>query len=137
MRDVLLKRWNEMGEKIAAVAREFPEDRYDLPPAEGMRSFGEQLRHLAFWNDYAGKTLRGEAADGAANTLPRAAHATRAQVVAAVERSFGAVSAALAAASPAPDLDTAVAFLEHNGEHYGQLAVYYRLHGMVPPASRG
>jgi hypothetical protein len=136
MEEVLQKRWNELGDKVVALAREFPEERYEQPPAAGMRSFGEQLRHLAFWNEYAGKTLRGEAADGEANTLPHAGNTTRAEVVSAVERSFGAVSAALAA-SPDPDVDTAVTFLEHGGEHYGQLAVYYRLHGMVPPASRG
>jgi hypothetical protein len=26
--------------------------------------------------------------------------------------------------------------IEHSGEHYGQLVVYYRLAGMVPPDSR-
>ena len=26
--------------------------------------------------------------------------------------------------------------MEHAGEHYGQLVVYYRVSGMVPPASR-
>jgi hypothetical protein len=26
--------------------------------------------------------------------------------------------------------------LEHSGEHYGQLVVYYRVAGMVPPESR-
>jgi hypothetical protein len=26
--------------------------------------------------------------------------------------------------------------IEHAGEHYGQLVVYYRLNGMIPPASR-
>ncbi len=25
---------------------------------------------------------------------------------------------------------------EHSGEHYGQLVVYYRINGIVPPASR-
>jgi hypothetical protein len=29
-----------------------------------------------------------------------------------------------------------VTFTEHSGEHYGQLVVYYRLSGLVPPASR-
>ena len=27
-------------------------------------------------------------------------------------------------------------FTEHNGEHYGQMVVYYRLNGLVPPESR-
>jgi len=29
-----------------------------------------------------------------------------------------------------------IGFLEHAGEHYGQLVVYYRLNGIVPPESR-
>jgi hypothetical protein len=32
--------------------------------------------------------------------------------------------------------DYAHGFIEHCAEHYGQLAVYYRLAGMVPPESR-
>jgi hypothetical protein len=26
--------------------------------------------------------------------------------------------------------------LEHTGEHFGQLVVYYRINGMIPPESR-
>jgi hypothetical protein len=32
--------------------------------------------------------------------------------------------------------DWAYGFIEHMGEHYGQLAVYYRVAGLVPPESR-
>ena len=32
--------------------------------------------------------------------------------------------------------DQAWGFIEHSGEHYGQLVVYYRVAGLVPPASR-
>ena len=32
--------------------------------------------------------------------------------------------------------DLAYGFIEHSGEHYGQLVVYYRLSGLVPPESR-
>jgi hypothetical protein len=32
--------------------------------------------------------------------------------------------------------DLAYGFIEHLGEHYGQLVVYYRLSGLVPPESR-
>ena len=32
--------------------------------------------------------------------------------------------------------DYAYGFIEHSGEHYGQLVVYYRLAGLVPPESR-
>jgi len=33
-------------------------------------------------------------------------------------------------------LDMAYGLIEHSGEHYGQLAVYYRVAGLVPPESR-
>ena len=33
-------------------------------------------------------------------------------------------------------LDIANGLIEHSGEHYGQLVVYYRLAGLVPPESR-
>ena len=32
--------------------------------------------------------------------------------------------------------DGAWGLIEHSGEHYGQLVVYYRVAGMVPPESR-
>ena len=32
--------------------------------------------------------------------------------------------------------DYAWGFVEHSGEHYGQLVVYYRVMGLVPPESR-
>jgi hypothetical protein len=32
--------------------------------------------------------------------------------------------------------DLAWGFLEHSGEHYGQLVVYYRVASLVPPESR-
>ena len=32
--------------------------------------------------------------------------------------------------------DLAYALIEHSGEHYGALVVYYRANGMVPPESR-
>ena len=33
-------------------------------------------------------------------------------------------------------IDIANGIIEHSGEHYGQLVVYYRLAGLVPPESR-
>ena len=32
--------------------------------------------------------------------------------------------------------DVAYSLVEHSGEHYGQLVVYYRNNGLVPPESR-
>jgi hypothetical protein len=33
--------------------------------------------------------------------------------------------------------ETVITFIEHNCEHDGQLVVYGRLNGIIPPASRG
>jgi hypothetical protein len=32
--------------------------------------------------------------------------------------------------------DLAYGLIEHSAEHYGQLVVYYRANGLVPPESR-
>lgn len=138
-REMLAARWKEIGDKVIALAEEFPSDRYDEHPAEGARSFGEQLRHVAFWNQYLRATLHGENPDGSANALQRAAHATKGKVVSALRESFDAVHADIERNGIANDpqkVDTVVSYLGHNAEHYGQLAVYCRLSGRVPPASR-
>jgi len=138
-RDVLIARWSEIGDKVVALAEEFPAERYEVSPVEGVRTFGDQLRHVAFWNAYVGKTLRREEADGAANELPREEYAGKDAVVRALRGSFDEVGEALAAGKTTPetaDLDSLVSFIQHGAEHYGQLVVYYRLSGLVPPASR-
>jgi hypothetical protein len=138
-RDVLLEHWSEIGEKVVKLAEEFPEDKYEFRPVAGVRTFGDQLRHVAFWNGYVAKKARGEKADGKQNELPKAEYATKASVVAALKSSLAEATALLknGPATPSPKLiDLWDSFTEHSGEHYGQMVVYYRLNGIVPPASR-
>ena len=140
MRDMLATRWNEIGDKVVQLAEAVPEGAYERRPAPDVRTFAEQLRHLAFWNLYTRDALRGASPDGEANELPRDAYPDKAAVLAAVRESFRDVGDEIARRDPrdvdAQSLDTVVSFLEHAGEHYGQLAVYARLAGVVPPASR-
>jgi DinB superfamily len=139
MRDVLVTRWSEIGDKIVKLAEEFPEDKYDARPVPDIRSFADQLRHVAFWNRYVHKTLRREEADGQANELPRASYPTKAKIVKAVRSTFDDVTkefSGMNGSASKADADTMVSFIEHGGEHYGQLVVYARLAGVVPPASR-
>ena len=139
IRDVLVTRWAEIADKIVKLAEEFPEDRYDAKPVADVRSFADQVRHVAFWNRYVQKTLRREEADGQANELPRASYPTKAKLVKVLRSTFDDVATELGgmngSASKA-DADTLVSFIEHSGEHYGQLVMYARLNGIVPPASR-
>ena len=138
--DVLVTRWSEIGEKIVKLAEAFPEGRYDARPVPEVRSFADQLRHVAFWNRYVQKTLRREEADGEANELPRATYPTKAKIVKVLRSSFDDVAREFGSTRESrngSDLDTMVSFIEHGGEHYGQLVVYARLNGVVPPASQG
>ena len=139
MRDVLVTRWSEIGDKIVKLAEEFPEDRYDARPVAEVRSFADQLRHVAFWNRYVQKTLRREEADGQANELPRASYATKAKIVKVLRSTFDDVTkefSGMNGSASKADADTMVSFIEHGGEHYGQLVLYARLAGIVPPTSR-
>lgn len=139
-RDVLLGGWNDIGEKFVKLAEEFPEAKYEYKPVDTVRSFADVVRHVAFWNDYVTKTARGEKPDGRPNELPKAQYATKAAIVAALKASQAAGAAELkkAAASLEPRATGLwSSFISHTSEHYGQLVVYYRMNGLVPPASRG
>ena len=138
-RDVLATRWSEIGDKIVRLAEEVSAEDFEFRPVPGVRSFGDQLRHVAFWNEYVHKTIKGEPANGDANELPRASYSTKPKVIKALRTSFDDVKCEIAKqpASLEPSgVDTLVSFIEHSGEHYGQLVVYSRLKGVVPPASR-
>jgi hypothetical protein len=137
--DVLLARWADIGDKILKAAEEFPAAQYEFRPAPDVRSFASQLRHVAFWNRYAAEAVRGGTPDGDANELARDQYPDKPKIVKALRDSFEELKGALGngkARSNGSALDTVVSFIEHNGEHYGQLVLYYRLKGLVPPASR-
>jgi hypothetical protein len=138
-RDILLKQWTDIGDKVVKMAEEFPEDKYEFRPVPGVRTFGDQLRHVAFWNGFVAKSARGEKADGKLNELPKTEYSTKAAVVKVLKSSLAEATAQLKQGAATPSqklLDLWVSFTEHSGEHYGQLVVYYRLNGIVPPASR-
>jgi hypothetical protein len=138
-RDVLLRQWIDIGEKVVKLAEEFPEDKYEFRPVAGVRTFADQLRHVAFWNGFVASSARGEKADGKLNELPKADYPSKAAIVKALKSHFAEATAQLknGPATPTPKLlDLWVSFTEHSGEHYGQMVVYYRLNGIVPPASR-
>jgi uncharacterized damage-inducible protein DinB len=139
MNDLLLNRWTEIGDKMTKLAEEFPEDRYDARPVADVRSFAEQLRHVAFWNRYVQKTLRREEADGQANELPASSYPSKSKIVKVLRSTFADVAkefGAMNGSAGTADADTMISFIEHSGEHYGQLVMYARLNGVVPPASR-
>jgi len=147
---VVVDSWNEVGRKLIAMAEDFPEDKYDFKPTPAQRSFAEQLLHAAGANYYFTNPVKGEKPP-AEEDPKRDQYKTKADVVAFVKKSFADGAAALKAKGDKGMSDTIVdsfahqrvrvadyayGFIEHCGEHYGQLVVYYRLSGLVPPESR-
>lgn len=137
---LLADRWEQSAKKMAELAETFPEGNLEWTPVDGVRSYGGVLRHVAFWNRYLADRLNGKQADDTLNELPVTEYPTKAKLLEALRRTSQDVAAALRVQPVSADgktLELAVTFIEHNSEHYGQLAVYARLMGIVPPASRG
>jgi uncharacterized damage-inducible protein DinB len=147
--EALLELWVETSQKIGEMAQDFPEDKYDYKPVPEVRTFAEQLLHIAADNYLFLKAAQGE--KPGEEELPRARYQTKADVAAVVKKSFDDVAAYLrmqgdaGLAKPFKSpwsgrMRNQVAWwsfaLQHAGEHYGQLVVYYRNNHMVPPASR-
>lgn len=136
----LIDRWEQVCEKLVALAEEVPDIKYEYKPADDVRTFADVLRHVAFWNRYVADSARGRKGDGTANELPRDGYSNKTQIVDALKRSAADAADALKghASGLSPEMaEMVVTFIEHNCEHYGQLVVYARLNRIVPPASRG
>lgn len=154
----LLKQWNEIGRKLIAMAEDFPEGKFDFKPAPSTRSFAERLIHAAAANYFFTNLAQGQKAPGEEDP-PRAQFKDKAAVVSYVKKSFADGVAAIQAkgdkgildlvvdpfAEDRPELagkeqirliDLAHSLNEHSGEVYGQLSVYYRVAGLIPPESR-
>jgi uncharacterized damage-inducible protein DinB len=136
---LLVERWEQVSRKVAELAEEFPEAKFESQPVAGLRTCGEVVRHVAFWNRFVADSLRGMKADDTANELPLADFPTKASVLEEQRRSSRDVAEALGDCQATLDPKTVglvITFVEHTSEHYGQLVVYSRLMGIVPPASR-
>jgi uncharacterized damage-inducible protein DinB len=153
--DEMLEVWNAIGNKLVAMAQDFAEDKYDFKLQKDERSFAENLLHVAAV-DY--DLMR--AASGS-NVGPdfgkhkhnpqRDVYKTKADVVKLMQQAV-ADGANLIQQQGDAGLDKTTKMpwgnrlvhnsyiwmfaIEHSGEHYGQLVVYYRANNLVPPDSR-
>jgi uncharacterized damage-inducible protein DinB len=146
----VLEAWNDVGRKLIAMAEDFPEDKLDFKPTPAQRSFAQQLLHAAGANYFFTNLVMGQKPP-AEEDPKRDQYKTKADIVAFVKKSFADGAAAIKTKGDKgmtdllvdPDshqqvrvYDLAYGFIEHCGEHYGQLVGYYRLAGLVPPESR-
>jgi hypothetical protein len=153
--DEMLELWNDIGNRLVAMAKDFPEDKYDFKLQKDQRTFAQNILHAAgvdfiVLRTVSGSNLGPDLGKDAENPT-RAAFKTKADVVKLIEQAVSEGAKLLKEQGDAGlDKTGKYAFgnrvvhtsynwilaIEHSGEHYGQLVGYYRANNMVPPESR-
>jgi uncharacterized damage-inducible protein DinB len=147
----VLEQWNEIGRKLIAIAEDLPEDKYDYKPNPDSRTFRAVLIHVSASMYYFTDPAQSKKPRYADDPKPADLKInSKADLVAYVKQCVkdGAdaikakgdkgMSEAVNAGGPRLNRvgDLAYGLIEHSGEHYGNLVVYYRNNGLVPPESR-
>jgi hypothetical protein len=153
--DMYLKQLDLVEHDVVSLAEAMPSGKYDFRPTAGefagVRSFGEQVRHLATMiymtaaivleerspfgpgtNDNGPDDVQGKAAileylhGSIAYARKAMASLTEKNALDPLKTYFGSQSR----------IEVAAGVAYHSYDHYGQMVVYARLNGIVPPSSR-
>jgi len=147
--------------EVVEVAEAMPEDKFDFSPEKlnlpgsnykGVRTFGEQLKHIAasnylIWSPITGEKPPDTVNDGKGPDNMKA----KAEIIKFLKDSFAFGHKTVATLNdsnlvqpiirnnkpPTTRLFLATFAAAHCFDHYGQLVEYLRMNGIVPPASRG
>jgi uncharacterized damage-inducible protein DinB len=131
--------FNGVRRNLEAAAETMPAEKYDFKPAAGQMSFAEWLNHSTERNYSDCAALKGEAAPEAAKSVSTLK--TKAEVAKALKDSFAYCAAAIDGIDDqkvlaSPQLTYSLLHtVVHNNEIYGNLAVYLRVSGIVPPST--
>jgi uncharacterized damage-inducible protein DinB len=144
--------------EIVSAAEAMPEEKYSFAPTsgefKGVRTFAQEVKHIAFANHLFFGPLMGENID--AKSIEQNANGpdnlkSKAEIVQYLKDSFALGHRALSSITPEnqvtpldkpvfPFLSTRLAIASigmwHPMDHYGQIVEYLRMNGIVPPASR-
>ena len=148
-----LEIWNAIGNKLVAMAKDFPENKYDFKVQKDQRTFAQNLLHAAALDFVVIRRISGSNMGpdfGEGDNPSRDAFKTKAEVVKFVQEAVADGAQVIEQQGDA-GLDKTSKFfgnrlahnsyiwtfaIEHSAEHYGQLVVYYRANNLVPPDSR-
>jgi uncharacterized damage-inducible protein DinB len=140
----LLATWQRATTEIVDVAEAMPEDKYDYKPTPQVSTFRDQLVHVAGVTQRFIDTAKGTKSDADHKSM------TKAEVVALLKANFKTAHEMMASLTDAQLLEpikypfgnrivTKATFwqgpLYQIRNHHGQLVVYLRLNGIVPPTS--
>jgi uncharacterized damage-inducible protein DinB len=128
---------------IITAAKQMPEEYYTFRPTQEVRSFGELMAHIAESNFEMAAIGKGETAP-VLDVVP-----TKTEVIKALEDSFDYSAKAredmtkerkeilvkfMGGTQPAGNVLDFSVF--HSLQHYGNVIVYMRLKGLIPPSSQ-
>ena len=147
--------------EVLEAAEAMPEEKFDFSPEKldlagsdykGVRTFGQQLKHVAasnylIWSPITGEKPPDTVNDGKGPDNMK----SKADIIQYVKDSFAFGHKAVATLNesnlvqpiirnnrpPTTRLFLATFAPAHAFDHYGQLIEYLRMNGIVPPASRG
>lgn len=143
-------------EEFVPAAEAMPEDKFNFAPTngafKGVRTFGEQVKHVAAVNFELGAALLEEKPPMDINGESGPASITsKADIIKYLKESFAYVHKAIASIndsnltgkvrSPFGEgkvtrLGLACSVSWHAYDHYGQMVEYLRMNGIIPPSSR-
>jgi uncharacterized damage-inducible protein DinB len=143
-------------QEIVPAAEAMPEDKYTFVPTNGefskVRTFAEQVKHLAAANYQIGARLLGEEPPHhERNESAPDSIRTKAEIIEYLKSSFAYLHQAASKFDKnnlvsrvanttgtwqRTRLGLAIDVIAHDYDHYGQMVEYLRMNGIVPPASR-
>jgi len=142
--------------EFVSAAEAMPEDKYSFAPTsgefKGVRTFAQQVKHVAAVNYMIGAAILEEKppVDVGGESGPDSIK-SKADILKFLKESFAYAHKAVATINDAnalkpikspfgegttTRLGMATIIVGHCFDHYGQIAVYLRMNGIVPPASR-
>ena len=147
LKDELLRDWLDMKQTMTKLAAEMPADKYSFKTTPPQRDFAQQVLHVAQANVMNLRFLRGTAT---VPTISRTA-TSKEESMKAMADSFDFGTALIkeqtdqslmeivqtnAFLGPSSRARVIYFLLGHSWDIYGQMVVYLRLNGGVPPASQ-
>jgi uncharacterized damage-inducible protein DinB len=146
LRAELLKDWTELKPVMMAIASAMPEDKFTYKSTPAQRDYGQQIMHVATGNMLYLRFFGGKTAAPAFNRTAT----SKADVLQALAASFDFGEALIREQTdqsmlqiiqtnqflgPSSKARVIYFLIGHTWDIYGQMAVYLRLNGIVPPRS--
>jgi uncharacterized damage-inducible protein DinB len=128
---------------MLASAEKMPAENFSFKPAPEIRSYGELFTHVA----QVQFALCGRLTGTPIGRMAPITATTKEEVIAVLKKSFDACDAANASVTEANALEISGGFMRgskigtiqknvaHDNELYGQMVVYMRMKGIVPPST--